>query len=60
MAETLKITVITWLADAIEDERIIDYYDSIHRKWLGSHSNWAFCNGRVIEMGRVELIEANK
>ena len=55
----MPITVVTYLNGEPEAERTIDYNDQIHRKWLGAHCYWAFCNGRSVETGAPEIMRIN-
>lgn len=51
--ETKLVRVTTYLVadpDTVENERVVDYANDSDRKWLGSHSWWAFSNGRGIEL----------
>lgn len=53
----LMIRVVTYYGDDQEAERDINYFDPLHRKWLGSHCMWCFNNNRTVETGKLEDME---
>lgn len=43
-------TFLTVDPDTIENTRVVDHNDPLHRAWLAKHIHWALRNGRGVEI----------